>query len=147
MVWQLALGGAVSLLNFVIHGVMSALIMVGTRHTAIATDERHFVARLIALLVVTVAVLSVAHLTEILMWTGLFSLVGIDPPNGISTFEIAFENYTALGYGDVVPPPGQRLFGPMAALNGLLLIGWSVFILFDVMRMAEVQIGRIDRDS
>jgi hypothetical protein len=40
-----------------------------------------------------------------------------------------------------------RLFGPMAALNGLLLIGWSVFILFDVMRMAEVEIGRIDRNG
>lgn len=147
MIWQLAAGGLVSLLNFVIHAVMSALIMVGTRHTAVATDEFHFVARLIALLLVTVAVLSVAHLAEILLWTGLFSLVGLEPGNGISTFEMAFENYTALGYGDVVPPAGFRLLGPMAALNGLLLIGWSVFILFDVMRMAEVQIGRIDRDS
>jgi hypothetical protein len=147
MAWQLAAGGIVSLLNFVIHAVMSALIMVGTRRTAVATDEFHFVTRLIALLLVTVAVLSVAHLTEILFWTVLFNLVGFAPGNGISTFEMAFENYTALGYGDVVPPPGMRLLGPMAALNGLLLIGWSVFILFDVMRMAEVQIGRIDRDS
>jgi hypothetical protein len=146
MAWQLAAGGAVSLLNFVIHAVMSALIMVGTRHTAVATDEFHFVIRLIALLMVTVAVLSVAHLAEIVIWAGLFGLVGLDPGKGISTFEMAFENYTALGYGDVVPPPGLRLFGPMAALNGLLLIGWSVFILFDVMRMAEVQIGRGDRN-
>jgi hypothetical protein len=73
--------------------------------------------------------------------------VGMDPGKSVSVFEMAFENYTALGYGDIVPPPGLRLFGPMAALNGLLLIGWSVFILFDVMRMAEVQIGRIDRDG
>jgi hypothetical protein len=144
MAWQLAAGGAVSLLNFLIHAVMSAVIMVGTRHTAVATDERHFVTRLIALLLVTVASLSVAHLAEISLWAGLFELVGMNPGTGISTFEMAFENYTALGYGDVVPPPGLRLFGPMAALNGLLLIGWSVFILFDVMRMAEVQIGRTD---
>ena len=147
MAWQLAIGGAASLLNFVIHAVMSALIMVGTRHTAVATDDLHFVTRLIALLLVTVAVLSVAHLAEIALWAGVFSLVGLDPGNGISPFEMAFENYTALGYGDVVPPPGLRLFGPMAALNGLLLIGWSVFILFDVMRMAEVEIGRIDRNG
>ncbi len=147
MTWQLAAGGAVSLLNFVIHAVMSALIMVGTRRTAVATDDFHFVARLIALLLVTVAVLSIAHLSEIMLWARLYDLVGFAPDNGISTFELAFENYTALGYGDVVPPPGLRLFGPMAALNGLLLIGWSVFILFDVMRMAEVEIGRIDRDG
>jgi hypothetical protein len=147
MAWQLAAGGAVSLLNFVIHAVMSALIMVGTRHTAVATDNFHFVARLIALLLVTVAVLSIAHLSEIMLWARLYDLVGFSPGNGISTFELAFENYTALGYGDVVPPPSLRLFGPMAALNGLLLIGWSVFILFDVMRMAEVEIGRLDRNS
>ncbi len=147
MAWQLAAGGGVSLLNFVIHAVMSALIMVGTRHTAVATDDFHFVIRLIALLLVTVAVLSVAHLAEISLWAGLYDLVGFAPGNDISTFELAFENYTALGYGDVVPPPGLRLFGPMAALNGLLLIGWSVFILFDVMRMAEVEIGRIDRNG
>ena len=32
--------------------------------------------------------------------------------------------------------------GPITALNGLLLIGWSVAIIFEVMRMAEVQVGR-----
>lgn len=147
MLWLLAQGGAVSLLNFVIHAVMSALIMIGTRHTANATDELHFVLRVIALLLVTVAALSVAHLAEILIWAGLYSHVGISPPEGISLFEFAFENYTALGYGDVVPPPGLRLFGPMTALNGLLLIGWSVFILFDVMRMAEIRIGRISENG
>jgi hypothetical protein len=31
------------------------------------------------------------------------------------------------------------------ALNGLLLIGWSVAIIFEVMKMAEVHIGRRTR--
>ena len=43
-----------------------------------------------------------------------------------------------------VPPEGKRLIGPITALNGLLLIGWSVAIIFEVMRMARVQIGRLD---
>ena len=34
--------------------------------------------------------------------------------------------------------------GPITALNGLLLIGWSVAIIFEVMRMAEVQVARLD---
>ena len=46
----------------------------------------------------------------------------------------------ALGYGDVVASGGWRLIGPIMALNGLLLIGWSVAVIFEVMRMAEVQI-------
>ena len=38
-------------------------------------------------------------------------------------------------------PADWRLIGPITALNGLLLIGWSVAIIFEVLRMAEVQIG------
>ena len=43
-----------------------------------------------------------------------------------------------------MPPEGKRLIGPITALNGLLLIGWSVAIIFEVMRMAEVQIARLE---
>jgi hypothetical protein len=32
--------------------------------------------------------------------------------------------------------------GPITALNGLLLIGWSVAIIFEVVKMADVQIAR-----
>jgi Ion channel len=34
-------------------------------------------------------------------------------------------NYTTLGYGDVTPLPGWRLLGPMTAMNGVLMFGWS----------------------
>ena len=58
------------------------------------------------------------------------------------TFTFAFENYSALGYGDALPSDGgRRLIGPIIALNGLLLIGWSVAVIFEVMRMAEFQVG------
>jgi hypothetical protein len=62
-------------------------------------------------------------------------------------FDFAFENYTALGYGDAVAAEGRRLVGPITALNGLLLIGWSVAIIFEVMRMAELHRTRLDRDE
>ena len=65
-------------------------------------------------------------------------------PPATTPFEFAFENYTALGYGEPTPPEGKRLIGPITSLNGLLLIGWSVAIIFEVMRMAEVQFGRLD---
>ncbi len=60
------------------------------------------------------------------------------------SFEFAFENYTALGYGDALPEGSSRyrLLGPIMALNGLLLIGWSVAVIFEVMRMAEFEVGR-----
>ena len=65
-------------------------------------------------------------------------------PAGMQPLEFAFENYTALGYGNPLPGESRRLIGPITALNGLLLIGWSVAIIFEVMRMAEVQVGRLD---
>ena len=79
-----------------------------------------------------------AHVLEIAAWAAFYEAAGVSAPN-VNSFEFAFENYTALGYGDAVPGTGQRLLGPVTSLNGLLLIGWSVAIIFEVMRMAEVQ--------
>ncbi len=85
---------------------------------------------------------------EIGVWTAYYEICRQSRPRTSRAFEFAFENYTALGYGDPVPPEGKRLIGPITALNGLLLIGWSVAIIFEVMRMAEVQVGRlIDKDE
>lgn len=146
MVWQLVAGGAVSFVNFLIHAAVAALIMVTTRHTASATDDFHRFFQITALLTVTIVALTLAHLIEISIWAGFYAIVGLDPGQGVGVFEFAFENYAALGYGDVVPPSDKRLYGPITALNGLLLIGLSVFIIFEVMRMGELEIGRIDRD-
>jgi hypothetical protein len=54
----------------------------------------------------------------------------------------AFVNYTTLGYGDVVPVERWRLLGPMTAMNGVLLFGWSTAVIFEVLRSAmRVQEG------
>ena len=102
--------------------------------------------RLTSLLTITMIVLMTAHVVEIGIWAAYLHLAGITI-RGAGVFEFAFENYTALGYGDVLPMGDRRLLGPIMALNGLLLIGWSVAVIFEVMRMAELQIGRDDRES
>src|SRR5262245_59310461 len=147
MVQDLLAGAVVSFVNFGVHAMMTALIVVATRHTAVATSDLSLFLRLTALLTITMTALMVAHVTEIGVWAAYLNLAGI-MIRGADAFEFAFENYTALGYGDVLPVGGRRLIGPIMALNGLLLIGWSVAIIFEVMRMAELQIGdrRSDRD-
>jgi hypothetical protein len=45
----------------------------------------------------------------------------------------AFVNYTTLGYGDVIPVESWRLIGPMTAMNGILLFGWSTAVIFFVL--------------
>ena len=144
MLSQILAGAFVSFINFGIHAVMTGLIVIATRHTAAATDDLHVFIRVTALLLITMLVLTCAHLAEIGVWAGFFKLSGITIKNA-DAFEFAFENYVALGYGDVVAGDGWRLIGPITALNGLLLIGWSVAIIFEVMRMAELQIGRREK--
>ena len=138
---QLLAGGLVSILNFGVHAVMTGLIVVITRHIAGATDDLHVFARISALLLATVVVLTLAHVIEIAVWAAFLTLADVSAKN-LSSFEFAFENYVALGYGDVVASEGWRLIGPIMSLNGLLLIGWSVAIIFEVMRMAEIGFGR-----
>jgi Ion channel len=53
----------------------------------------------------------------------------------------AFVNYTTLGYGDVVPVAHWRLLGPLTAMNGMLLFGWSTAVIFEVLRKATKRIG------
>ena len=140
---QLFTGGLVSFVNFGIHALITGLLVEATRRAAARTDHLHAFLRMIALLTVTMIGLMCAHVCEIGVWTLYYSYEGVAPA-GTTPFEFAFENYTALGYGEPAPPEGKRLVGPITALNGLLLIGWSVAIIFEVMRMAQVQIGRLD---
>jgi hypothetical protein len=140
---QLFAGALVSFLNFGIHALMTGAIIEVTRHTAKRTDHLHAFLRMTALVAVTMVVLMSAHVVEIGVWATYYNSAAI-APEVATPFEFAFENYTALGYGDPVPRAGKRLIGPITALNGLLLIGWSVAIIFEVMRMAEVQIARLE---
>ena len=141
---QLLLGGLVSLANFGIHALMTGLIVVVTHHVAGRTDDLHVFMRLSALMLVTLVVLMLTHMTEIAVWASYYGWLGVETEKA-GPFEFAFENYTALGYGDAVASQGYRLMGPITALNGLLLIGWSVAIIFEVVKMADVQIGQRKR--
>jgi Ion channel len=62
-----------------------------------------------------------------------YSLVGATPA-GASHLYLTFVNYTTLGYGDIVPTAAWQLLGPITAMNGILLFGWSTAVIFDVVR-------------
>jgi hypothetical protein len=69
---------------------------------------------------------------QIALWSVAFLMLG-----EISSFEKAFyysaQNYTALGYGDIVLSDRWRLLGPLEAMNGLLLFGLSTALMFAVL--------------
>jgi hypothetical protein len=63
-------------------------------------------------------------------------LSGAAPPQ-TDLIYFAFGNYTTLGYGDITPVYGWRLLGPMTALNGIMLIGWSTALIIELLRRAS----------
>ena len=58
---------------------------------------------------------------------------------GADLVYFAFVNYATLGYGDVLPVERWRLLGPLTAMNGMLLYGWSTAVIFEVLRRTLVR--------
>jgi len=134
MMRQLLVGGVVSLGNIAIHAVVMAAV-VGTARHALKWDRRQSQNWLAAVMVATVGVLMVAHVAEVVTWSLAYAILDV-VPDGTDVLYFAFVNYTTLGYGDVVPMEDWRLLGPMAAMNGVLLFGWSTAVIFEVLRQA-----------
>jgi Ion channel len=140
MLRQLLFGGAVSTVNIAIHAlVMMILIQVARR--ASNRSKSRASEHLVLVMIPTVLVLMATHASEILVWALAYSLVDATPPDADRVY-FAFVNYTTLGYGDVVPVKRWNLLGPMTALNGVLLIGWSTAVIFEVLRRALREAGR-----
>jgi hypothetical protein len=132
MLRQYLVGAAVSIGNIAIHALVMVIVIRVTRIAAeIATLHQSL--RLVAIMVATVSVLMVAHLAEVLVWSLTYAMVGVAPAGTDLTY-FAFVNYTTLGYGDVTPVERWQLLGPMTAMNGVLLFGWSTAVMFEVLR-------------
>jgi hypothetical protein len=86
-------------------------------------------------MVATVGVLMVAHVAEVMTWS-LADVILDVVPAGTDVLYFAFVNDTTLGYGDVVRSERWRLLGPIAAMNGVLLFGWSTAVIFEMLRQA-----------
>ncbi len=97
-----------------------------------AQDSLRFQVHLILLMIAVVLVLNVAHLVEVAIWTLLYSLLGVVPSH-VSPFYFALVNFTTLGYGDILPVARWELLGPLTAMNGILLLGWSTAAIFAVL--------------
>jgi Ion channel len=132
MLRQLLVGAAVSACNIGIHAlVMTAVVRVAQRAAVKETLRQS--QRLIAVMIATVSVLMAAHVCEVIVWALAYALTDAAPP-GADLLYFAFVNYTTLGYGDVTPVARWRLLGPMTAMNGVLLFGWSTAVIFEVLR-------------
>ena len=133
MIAQLLIGAAASLVNIAIHAVWTVHLDHAVHRFWTRRTHQHFLWNRIALMVGAVAVLMAAHALEVLVWSATYAAVGAAPA-GASRGYLAFVNYTTLGYGDVVPVTEWQLLGPLTAMNGILLFGWSTAAIIEVLR-------------
>jgi hypothetical protein len=84
---------------------------------------------------VAASILLATQVIEIIMWS--LSYIAVSAiASGADGLYFAFVNFTSLGYGDIVPLERWHLMGPMTAMNGVLLFGWSTAVLFQVLTFA-----------
>jgi hypothetical protein len=132
MLRQYLVGSSVTAINILIHASITVVVVRVARATGLR-KTLHPWSRLLAVMVATASVLIVAHTLEVIVWSAAYLLVNAAPANA-DAFDFAFVNYTTLGYGDVTPSKGWRLLGPMTAMNGVLMFGWSTAVIFEVLR-------------
>ena len=130
---EVLVGFTVSLANIAIHAVMMAVLVWTAHRASLVTRDIHARVRLVIVMWATVTVLMYAHLCEVVVWGLTYDLLKA-VPHGEDAFYFAFVNYTTLGYGDIVPATRWRLLGPLTAMNGVLLFGWSTAVIYDILR-------------
>jgi Ion channel len=122
----------VSVVNIAIHAlVMTTVVWVAQSRGK--QNRSHPSLFLIAVMIPTVSVLMATHALEVILWSLVYFIVDAAPA-GTDLVYFAFVNYTTLGYGDVIPLERWRLLGPITAMNGVLLFGWSTAVIFEVLR-------------
>ena len=139
MLLQFLVGALVSAINIGIHALVTVVAVSIARTAGLRPTVRPRM-HLMGVMVATAAVLQIAHTLEILVWAGAYGVVqAAASDSGLLYF--AFVNYTTLGYGDITPVREWRLIGPLTAMNGVLLFGWSAAILFEVLRKTLDHLG------
>ena len=132
MIVALLVGAAVLLGTLLCYALATALIIRITVHLMrIGFTGLGFWKNVAGMMIVSLLT-SMAHLIQIGLWAIAFMLVG-----EFSSFQTAFycsaQNYTALGYGDMILSERWRMLGPLEAISGLLLFGLSTSLMFAIM--------------
>jgi hypothetical protein len=131
MLVQSIIGAVACILSIAIHAVMTVAV-IGLAHTLNHALVRHRLL-LVGVMIPTVSLLMATHAVEVVVWAWIYLVVGAAPPNTPLIY-FSFVNYTTLGYGEILPLPDWQLLGPITAMNGILLFGWSTAVIFEVLR-------------
>ena len=141
MLWPFLVATAMLFAGVLGNGVaMTLIVRVAVRMVRADPGQPGFWKSTAVMAIVTL-ITAAAHLNQIALWAVAYLVCGL-----FSDFETAFyysaQNYTALGYGDVVLSERWRLLGPLEAVGGLLAFGLSTAVLFAILsRLVAKHLG------
>ncbi len=140
MLRQFLVGGTVSACTVTIHALIMATVM-RVAQAAGARDVGKPWLYLVVVMIATLFVLMAAHVGEVFVWAFSYWLLEVTT-DGTNDVYFAFVNFATLGYGDVTPVRRWLLLGPITAMNGALLFGWSTAVIFAVLQRAMMRAGQ-----
>ncbi len=86
------------------------------------------------LIVLTVLIILAVHTLQVWMWALCFLNLGEFTELSTALY-FSTVTFTSLGYGDITLSEDWQLLSALAAVNGILMFGWSTAFIFRVMTL------------
>ena len=136
MIGQFVIASCLVAITVMIHAAGLSLVLSHVLHYRVQPDTRFWP---ITWLLVRIAWwLILMHTAEIAVWA-LFFWGQKCLPDAESSFYFSGVTYATLGYGDLLLPKEWRMFGPLEALTGSLMVGLSIAFFFAVLSRKFLQ--------
>lgn len=132
MTFELCMGFVVMIVALLLHLGATILLVRIVRLFDSMIETSPYMAVSSALLL-TNFIFFVAQITGVSMWASLFFSLGM-AANFSEAFYAAFVMHTTLGTGPIKPEIGTRALAPLAAMSGIMTIGWSSAVLIYVVQ-------------
>jgi len=85
--------------------------------------------------VIIICMLYIMLVHTIVVWLWSAALLGVGAISGLEpAVYYALTIYTTIGFGDIVLDPQWRLLSALMGADGLILFGWSVAYMVDLVR-------------
>jgi voltage-gated potassium channel Kch len=125
MLANLALGTLIISITVLIHTIGLVLL---SRWMSTVVDwfklHRHTVGRSLAMTTVVLGLFFI-HTIEVWLWAVVFFALDMFEEFATALY-FSTVTFSTVGYGDVTATPEWRLFASFEAIDGFILIGWSI---------------------
>lgn len=147
MIQQLLVALVLAIVTVFIHAVGTVYVVIPASGVWRSPKDPLDLPRPLLTLTRMVSLLLALHVVEMTVWGVALAAANVLPDFETSLY-YSLTSYTTVGYGDVVPSVSWRLLGPIEAVVGVMMLGWSTSItVAAVQRIYNTRQGTSPTDS